>query len=402
MRHSWDKRLQRGLTILLAAASSVLGAQAAHAQIFEAYCDGTIYRVTPEDMAQYAKSMQNVSKQVMVNGLTFNITYDDVENSTGAGFDDATLGADRQAALEDVLTYLAGLLNESGELDVVVRESTDLPGSTIGQGGTFYSDQVGFQGGSALERLRTGSKPFASLPEMRIVLDFVDATYYLGSDPLGIGITETDFRTLVLHEFTHALGFASLSNANGENGFVDEMGNPDPVPGAFTTYDSLMRLGSGGSGTALFANPTGVLGETFQGTPADLVSENLFFGGEQTSFQYLTDFSQDSAPLFAPTSFLQGSSLSHWDTGNIPGNGAVMEHTIPSGLTRREFPAFEAAALFDIGWENINVAEIPETPTGADDPFPDSTGGVPVGVPIALGIAAVVLAGAGARRVRRR
>ena len=61
-------------------------------------------------------------------------------------------------------------------------------------------------------------------------------------------------------------------------------------------------------------------------------------------------------PIYTPTHFQSGSSLSHWANG-ISG-GALMEPTLGLGQVKRAYAPVDKGALMDIGWrlEGVNAA----------------------------------------------
>lgn len=316
--------------IAVGVAILTLGTTASAETIYKVYSDGW---VVPINLSAIAKQTPiPVSKNLTANGITFNIAYEDVETSTGEGFDDPALGAERRAAVERALTTVANTLNETGVLDVEIAASTNLGGNTLAIGGTFFSSAVGFSNGIAFLRIQSGAKPFSEVPEIFAQVDFSN-NFYAGADPQGIAPGQTDLETVMLHEFTHGIGLLSLSDPQGISAILDN--NSDPLPGVFSVWDSLMLRGAGA--TNLFVGPSPVLGQTFQGVPADLVSGDLFFSGQESTAAF-----GSNPPLYAPSTFASGSSLSHWDTGNVP-VGAVMEHVIFQGEISREYPDFEKA-----------------------------------------------------------
>lgn len=373
---------------------AVSGSALAGDIIFKVYSDGWSVPVDREAAAKAPKAP--VSKSLTVNGLTFNITYED--DGTGIGFDDPVEGSARKARAEAALATVAQTLNQPGTLDVELNGTVSIPGQTLATGGTFFSSTAGFSNGSAFQRLQTGSKPFAGVPEVFVEVDLEGKNFYTGQFPSGIGGGEVDLETVMLHEYTHALGFLSLSDANGENAFQV------PSPGVYTVFDSLMRRGTGSGALVLFENPQPVFGATFQGTPADLVSEDLFFDGPESTSAY-----GSNPPLHAPPVFAPGSSLSHWDADEVPFT-AVMTPAIFAGTVNREYPAFELAALADLGWENVlddggNGGDPgdPGDPPLPGNPFPEAPSGTPAVAPAALLVLAAGLLGAGlAVRSRRR
>ncbi|MCF6284920.1 MAG: hypothetical protein L3K26_07005, partial [Candidatus Hydrogenedentes bacterium] len=130
--------------------------------------DLEIYKVTvhgAEKVLTGAKVLRDgvsPTKTVTLNGVTFNLYYDDIIDNTGFGFDDAAMGNARQASLEAALGYAADVLNQAGTLDVIVR-STNFGGGTLATAGTYFSGAKEFQNGIAFQRLSTGVKPFENV-----------------------------------------------------------------------------------------------------------------------------------------------------------------------------------------------------------------------------------------------
>lgn len=315
------------------ALSVCLGASATNA--FMVYSNGDI--VPLDEVPTPSKS--GATKQLKTNNVTFNITYTDVDATTGVGFDDAMDGADRRARLEDALAYVGEAVGEAGTLDVLVNASqTDATGF-LAAAGTGFDEAVGYQNGSAFFRLENGFKQFAS-PEIGITVDF-GYTWNSGIDaPLG---TEYDLISVLVHEVTHGMGILSLSDANGDNAFTT------PFPGAYSVWDSFLARNTGD--VTLFSGAP----PAFQGITADLISNDLVFSGPSAGVAFAS-----RPPIYAPNPFRLGSSLSHWKTGSIPG-GAVMEHAISRGEEARAYADFEVAALQDLGWSN---ATLPLNPAG--------------------------------------
>lgn len=267
------------------------------------------------------------------NGLTFNLFYMDVQNNTHTGFaNDAATGPNAQSRLKEVLQYIADTLNAPGTLDLVVLESETDGIGYLAYAGTYFSGAPGWQPGASLYRLTNGSKPFGdTYEEMYMAVDF-GRPWNLSTDPPGGG--QVDFMSVVLHELTHGLGFVSLSDNTGVSLIA---------PNVFSFFDQkIVRR----SDTApLFSgSPPG-----FTANPADLTGGNLAWSGAAAYARY----AQGVAPgIYAPATWAQGSSLSHWNTGNIVG-GAVMEHAIVVGAMRRQWAPVDIGALIDIGYAGI-------------------------------------------------
>ncbi|MCC6145651.1 MAG: hypothetical protein IT368_17730 [Candidatus Hydrogenedentes bacterium] len=288
---------------------------------------GGIRKIDSEDPKWHAKALAD--KQLSVNNITFNITYNDV----GVGFNDPALGAQRRARLEDALSYVANVLNipNARTLDVEVELSEFGGNGFLAQAGTFFSLASGFQNGTAFQRLSTGTKPFSN-PEIFVTVDFGYNWNITTDPPAG---SQFDLISVLTHEITHGMGILSLAGSNGA-------GVLGGAPNTYTLWDGLIVRSNGllrlWSGTP----------PSFKGLVGDLTSNALFFDGTQSFTLYNQGV---RAGIFAPNPFTPGSSLSHWDTGNIVG-GAIMEHAISAGEERRTYAAVEIGALRDIGYTN--------------------------------------------------
>lgn len=163
------------------------------------------YRVSAHDIEPiYTTSTRAISgaatTSFAANGITYSIWYQDVINANGIGFDDATDGTARRARLEEVLTYIADVMNETGALDIWVKPS-ELDGTGfLASAGTWFPGSDGFLGGSALWRIVNGSKQFgASTEEIFVTVDFGFSWYEgSGTNPGGL----SDLLTVLLHEIT--------------------------------------------------------------------------------------------------------------------------------------------------------------------------------------------------------
>lgn len=315
----------------------------------------TIYRVAPHaDVPVLAKDSaektlpNGVSPNLVVNrnGVKFNVWFEDIIDNNNKGFDSPVDGPAARARFEDALKYVADVINESGELDILVEVSLTNGTGALASAGTYYSNAAAFQDGSTLTRLKSGAKPFTNTEEIVCRVDFGYDWNFGTGDPAN---NEADFQSVLTHELTHGLGFASLSSSNGNS----------QIPGVFTRLDQQMRRRTGNK--VLFSgNPP-----SFVGVGSDLVSNDLFFNGTQANILY----AQPTRPgLFAPSPFQLGSSLSHWDTNNIVG-GAVMEHAISFGEQHREYAPVDIGGLVDIGYvnaadPNASPANLSVSPSG--------------------------------------
>lgn len=263
--------------------------------------------------------------------LTFNLTFADVTGNTNVGFDDPALGATRRATAQTVANYLNLVLNgNSGAvLDIDFQVSqTDGTGFLASAGTYWFTAPNQYNSGFAWTHTITGVDPYDTVPDIQCTVDFG----YTWNDDFGAPAGgEYDLPSVLLHEFTHGLGFAALSTATGTSSISG--GNP----GVFTLLtDGLLR----GTGSVDLWNAA----YTFTGSSADLISNDVYFTGPNA-----TAANGGSNPrIYAPGTFAPGSSLSHWNTATYP--TAVMRHATASGVQTRQYSAIDIGALRDLGY----------------------------------------------------
>jgi hypothetical protein len=287
---------------------------------------GVMRYADTDDPNTWALKGRKANKSVSANGITFDLIYDD--DGSGIGFDDASQGAARKAALETVLTYVASVLGESGTLDVVINGSQLDGGGFLASAGTYFSSSPGLSSGSANRRLIQGYKPYSSVEEIFVTVDF-GYNWYAGSGTPGGG--QFDLRSVLLHEITHGLGIITLCSSSG---------NSQIATGVYTSWDSMAERSNGSD----------LIGEvggqpTFVGSVSDLVSNDVVLDSTNARSAY-----GSNPPVYSPGGFQPGSSLGHFGSGT----GAVMTPSIAPQTVKREYQDFEIGALRDIGWPNAS------------------------------------------------
>jgi len=309
----------------------------------------------------------------------FNVTFQDVINGNGFGFDiGGTTGANRQARVADALTYIAGVLaGENGPADIHFNVS-ELDGTgALASCGSYFWSSTAYQGGFVHEHITTGADPSGSVPDAQATVDF-GYSWYIGTG--SPGGSQTDFWSVMVHEMTHALGFTSLIEYG--TGLSEISGTN---PGAFSFYD--YYLGNG-NGTRFFTNPGN---PWFSGDPVnDLrgLNNGVYFYGPAATAAYGTE-----PEIYAPSTWQPGSSISHWEY-TVPSN-AVMLPSIGTGPTnmRRTYLAFEIASLEDLqyslGAPVPTSTPVPPTNTPVE---PTNTPGVDVPASGPVGLLVLFLA----------
>ena len=145
--------------------------------------------------------------------ITWNVTYNDVVNSTNVGFDDPILGATRRATFEAVLDYVGSVLNAGGNVDFVVRNSKTDGGDFLAQAATYrFKSPARYDSGFLFQHATTGNDPDGTLEDAYATFDF---GHPWNSDTGSVGANEYDLFSVTLHEIMHALGFDSEVKSDG-------------------------------------------------------------------------------------------------------------------------------------------------------------------------------------------
>ncbi|MGY8747536.1 MAG: PEP-CTERM sorting domain-containing protein [Pirellulales bacterium] len=272
---------------------------------------------------------------VSLADITWNFTYNDVVNSTGVGFDDATHGAARRSTFNSVGGYLNSVLDETGVVDFTIEDSqTDGTGFLASAGTLYFVSPNGFTNGLLFEHATTGIDPSGGNNDGSARFDF---GYTWNSELDTTTGSEFDLFTVSLHEITHAMGFSALMKSNGESAITNSN------PGVYGVYASFLERGDG---TALFSS-----GGNFDGNAGDTTSDDLYFGGVNA----VAANGGNAVKIYAPGTYSSGSSISHVDTNTYP--DSLMTHSVARGVEKRQYAAIDQGILMDIGW---NFSAVPE------------------------------------------
>lgn len=259
--------------------------------------------------------------------ITFNVAYKDVANHNGIGFDDPTLGATRRATVESILTYLNSILRETGTCDIEFQVSTNIGSDTLAYASTYYDNSTTFHPGYAFNHITTNIDPDPSVPDIFVTMDF---GYNWNSTTNPVQPSQFDMVTVLLHEITHGLGFASMTQADGTSSF--------PHDTVYTVFDNHLYTSGG---TKLW-NASGVFNSAALASLTGGPGAILFHGtSTNTAFG-------SNPPIYTPASFAPGSSMAHWDNGIIP--TPVMTYSETNGVEKRHYQPFEIETLVDLGY----------------------------------------------------
>jgi cysteine-rich repeat protein len=264
-------------------------------------------------------------------GGAFTVTYEDVNFETGVGFDDPVSGAARRDTLRAVLLYLTSVLDVPGTADLLVRASQTDGRGALASAGPYLLPFSGFQGGLVFEHLTTAVDPLSDELDGTLTVDF---GYRWSTDADGPSSVEFDLYSTLLHGVTHALGILSVVGSDGTSALGNQGGF-----GLFSIFDSFLVRGA--TGQPLYLEE----GE-INATAEDVTSEDVLFAGSRSATAY-----GSYPPVFAPSPFLDGSSIGHWSFE--VGADGVMLPAVERGVRSGEYTAWELQALADLGYDVV-------------------------------------------------
>lgn len=194
-------------------------------------------------------------------------------------------------------------------------------------GSDLIASQAGFYSTVVQNKLLTGVDSNGSAADGTLDVNF--GTPYAFGD--SVGVTQYDFESTMMHEMMHAYGFLSYLDEAGWNTYtqwttfdsfiVNSTGNPVVDPGTHhfnAAYNPNLTGGNGG----------------------------LYFGGANAEAAY-----GGPVPLYAPSVWAAGSSISHLDDGTFVGaNAQLMNAMIDTGLGVRTLSPVEQGILKDLGY----------------------------------------------------
>jgi len=270
--------------------------------------------------------------------ITWTVTYSDVDLSNGIGFDDATEGATRRATVLAVLAYIDDELNSSTPATIDISFDTSLTTGTgfLAFAGTFFTGASAIEVGYAGSHIQTGVDPSGASPDIFSTFNF--GYSWQADHTVAPSGGEFDLFTVLIHEFTHGLGFI---------GSVDSAG-VGQLSGTVTAWDSFMErddagaIGSGSTTDLFDASPA------FVGVAGDLISDRLVMTAPTATAALGLN-----PRVYSPSPFASGSSLGHWDTPTYP--TSIMKHSVSPGTEINAYLPFEVGMLVDLGYSSAGT-----------------------------------------------
>ncbi|HTY28047.1 MAG TPA: hypothetical protein VMD51_07875, partial [Mycobacterium sp.] len=246
-----------------------------------------------------------------------------------------------RAALQNTAIYLSSYFTVTDPVTLTysVTGSNSAFSSTLASAGSdLVSSDPGFQDTVVQAKILhpEAADPNGSAPDGQIDWNF-GQPWAFGDT---VGSNQYDFESTAMHELLHTFGFLSVIDSAGNN----------TVPN-WTTFDSFVVTSDGThpiDGTtyvwniAYNANLTGGAG-------------GLYFGGPQAEAAN----GGHPVPLFTPSPWDSGSSMSHLDDATYTGaNAKLMNARTDTGLGIRVLSPIEIGILRDLGYD---VADQPQT-----------------------------------------
>jgi hypothetical protein len=196
-----------------------------------------------------------------------------------------------------------------------------------------------------------------------MALNFYNPGITFNSDmTVGPAWNEYDLYSVVLHEMTHALGFTSFINGDGNSVY-------GPTKNYFSRYDRFLKDINGSPMISTSSTCSNLYGYAFSSNtlhlspscpnPTNFPQNNTNCG----TANYYSSFNIPYIPVYTPDCYTPGSSLSHFEdqcyplVGPVYGNDAYfsMSNGAAFGVTKRFLKEEERLVLCDIGYTVTNT-----------------------------------------------
>ena len=279
--------------------------------------------------------------------IMWNFDFVDVNTMSGVGFDDPVHGLARRQALIDAAAEYGSLFANTATIDIEVTSSDDPASPTLASAGSDFGPFTPGFGESEVVRnkvLTGGANDInGAAPDGFVDVNWgVPEGWDLSPNAADVDPTMFDFYSTMFHELNHALGYLSIPDELGDDGFGSV---PDQDPGDWSQFDQFIVDINGNPvidpttfilNSALWANNTG------GASPG----AGLFFAGPNT----VAANGGNPVGLYTPTTFEPGSSVSHLDDDNPALAGLLMLSAVDVGPAARTLSAIEKAMYMDIGY----------------------------------------------------
>ena len=272
--------------------------------------------------------------------ITINFNYTD---PSGVGFNAAgSLGESRRAAIEQAGTLLTSYFPSytatiTFDVNGSVTEDGSLASATSNYNSADASSCVtGISGrGDVGLKVLGGVDPAPDIADGVINVNFEDHIWDL--DDI-IDSDKYDFKSTMLHEILHAFGFGASIRENGD----DSCGQTAPKAGAWEPFDQYI-----GNTTNTFIDSNYVidLASWLTAVTGGIGNSGLLWRGANA----MAANNGYPIPLYSPSPYSSGSSVSHLDDDFYTDTLLLMEHAAETGQGTRTLSAIELGIFNDIG-----------------------------------------------------
>ncbi len=299
----------------------------------------------------------NCRANISVTGY-FKAYFEDVVLNTNVGFDDPSYGDGRREEACQVLEDISELLmidNTAVTPDILFsRGDQDLnPGALAGASSYFGYYAAGPDNGSLHKHIisRQDPTPGSGNFDAFVITNWSGINWSIDSN---LNQNTYDFYTVMWHEMMHALGFRTLLPAViSQTGVEHRHGTFDH----HTYKDESLQNRFITAITNLLNVPVGAPSPWF-------ITNQVVYRGVKNILNATPD---GIRPIYSPTSWQQGSSLSHFDMSRSGGEEYVMHQSITTN-TEREIHEHELEVLCHLGYQVDGVEECGDsTPVAVDD-----------------------------------
>ena len=284
-------------------------------------------------------------------GVMFNFDYSN--NTAGVGFLDNSEGAARRAALDTAGNMFSNMFgtyfSDSATLDISVTSTDDINSDTLASAGSELVSACPVLGGCVITevvktKLQTGVDANGAAADGSVDVNWASEWKLDPNTPADAALDEFDFFAAIFHELTHALGFNSIIDKNGEGFFKDE----------WSTFDTFLQDSTGEKVVTdtFFINQPAWDAASVGGT-----GSGLFFGGANA----VAANGGNAVEIFSPTTWIDGSSGSHIDGTPFPTD--MMKYDRGYGPETRDYSPVDVGILTDIGYTRVASTSVPETGT---------------------------------------
>lgn len=294
----------------------------------------------------------------------FRIIYMDIVNSTGIGFDDAALGADRMSCVCKVFQYLDNVIDIPSNIgttdptiDIIFNPSLQTTSGTLAAATPVFppgfASTPGYYGGYVYDYIMTGVKPDPLWEDGVITVDFGTTgspKKYNYCEAVFNDDCAYDFFSVILHEVTHLLGFASFLHDN--SGVTQSIINPSVfsrMDEACLYYESpsLVKMVD----ISTFSGNGGI-------NPVVTSATNPLATNRVWMYNNSLTTSRENQPVYSGIGFMPGTSMSHFDRGYVsrtnvsPGFSPnyVMDGFLSKSQFKRQFVSQDLDWLQHMGY----------------------------------------------------